>query len=143
RARQLLGALRSSHANLPDLAAGLLELAELDYHEGNWTDVIALADDSVAWRPPDELKQRFQFLSARAQYAMGNFQSAVGTFQQLGRPRSPFASPALYNASLGWLQLGDHVRFTAIANELPARGDDRAELQLQEGWLRAKQQQAE
>jgi TolA-binding protein len=141
RVRQLLGALRSSHADLPDLAAGLLELAELDYHEDNWADVIALVDDAIAWRPPDELKQRFQFLSARAQYAMGNFQSAVGTFQRLGRPHSPFAAAALYNASLGWLQLGDHVRFTTVANELPAPGDDRAELQLQEGLLRAKQQQ--
>jgi TolA-binding protein len=141
RAKQLLGALHASHASLPKLAGGLLELAELDFHDGNWTEVIGLADDAAAWRPADELMQRFQFLSARAQYAMSNFQSAVGTFQKIGHQRSPFASAALYNASLGLLQLGDHSQFSAISNELPPKGEDRAELQLQEGLLRARQQQ--
>ena len=141
RARQVLSALRVSNAKLPELAGGLLELAELDFHENNMAEVIELADDAVAWRAADELKQRFQFLSARAQYGLGNFQSAVGRFQQLGAERSRFASAALYNASLGWLQLGNHTGFIATADQLPRQGQDRAELQLQEGLLRARQQQ--
>jgi TolA-binding protein len=143
-ARQLLSALRTSNAKLPALAGGLYELAEVEMQDGNVDDVISIAEEARSWRPGRDLEQRFEFLAARAQYAAGNYAGATAGFVRLSSDPSPFSSSALFNASLGWLQLGDHARFATASSEVPANGgqaDDRAELRLQEGLLRARQQQ--
>lgn len=144
RAHQLLADLRLSHANLPELAGGLLELAEIEMHDGNLNETIAIAEEARSWRPSAELTQRFEFLAARANYVAGRFQPATAGFEKIGRTRSPFAASALYNASLGWLQLGDRARFSNTFDAAQAAGtssDDRVELRLQEGLLRARQNQ--
>ena len=144
RARQLLSELRASQAKLPELAGGLLELAEMEIHDGNFNEAIAIAEEARAWRPPSELGARFEFLAARANYAAGRYQAATTSFEQVGRDRTAFSAPALYNASLGWLQLGDRPRFIKAFEAAQAAGstpDDRAELRLQEGLLKARQQQ--
>ncbi|HJT82731.1 MAG TPA: tetratricopeptide repeat protein [Chthoniobacterales bacterium] len=144
RAHQLLSDLRTSRANLPELAGGLVELAEMEMRDGNFNETIAIAEEARAWRPPPELRARFEFLAARANYAAGRYQAATTGFEQLGRNRSGFTVPALYNASLGWLQLGDRSRFSRAFDAAQAAGvtpDDRAELRLQEGLLKARQQQ--
>jgi TolA-binding protein len=144
RARQLLDTLRASHANLPELAGGLLDLADLDMQDRNFAEVIALAREAQAWRPADAVKQRFQFLSAAASYGSGNFQAATSAFEDVGRSSSSLAASGLYNASLGWLQLADSPRFAAESREMQASGgnpDDPVELRLQEGLVKARQQQ--
>lgn len=144
-ARQLLRSLRSSQTKLPQAVGGLYELAEMEMHDRNFTEVIGIAADAESWSPATEWKERFHFLGSQAQYAKGNYQAATAGFEQIGRgsTSSLYSAPALYNASLGWLQLAAHDRFAAASAEMQARGgtpDDRAELRLQEGLLRARQQ---
>jgi len=146
RARQLLGALRTSRANLPDLAGALVELADVEMQDGNLAEAIAIAEEARAWRPSIELAQRLEFLVGRARYANGDFKAAAATFENISKSRSPFTAPALYNLSLGWLQLGDHARFAAAASQVTANGgseDDRADMRLQEALLQARQQKPE
>jgi len=144
-ARQLLGSLRTSQANLPQAVGGLYELAEIEMQDRNFAEVIAISAEAESWRPAPEWRDRFQFLASQAQYAKGNYQAATAGFEQIGRTStsSLYSIPSLYNASLGWLQLSDHGRFAAASGEMQTRGgtpDDRAELRLQEGLLRARQQ---
>jgi len=65
---------------------------------------------------------------------------ATQAYEQIGHSRSPLAKLALFNASVGWLQLGDPVRFLADYNELKKQGGDeesRAELRLEKGLMEA------
>ena len=65
---------------------------------------------------------------------------ATTAFEQIGRSTSPWAKLALFNASTGWLQLGDHARFLADYNALEKQGGDeesRASLRLEEGLMQA------
>ncbi|HEY4283854.1 MAG TPA: tetratricopeptide repeat protein [Chthoniobacterales bacterium] len=143
RAHQLLSALRVSHANRPELVGGLLELAQMELQDRNFPEAIAICAEAPSWQPAAEWKERFQFLSSRAYYGQGNFKAATSGFESIGRGRSPFVVPALYNASLGWLELGDRNRLAAVSDGIQAQGgspDDRVELRLQEGLVRARQQ---
>ncbi len=143
-ARQLLSDLRTSRANRTDLAGGLLELAELEMRSNNLTDVVAIAEEAKAWQPEIDVARRIEFLAARAEYASGRFAGATTRFEKMGRTPSIFSPPALYNASLGWLQIGDRQQFVAAYDQAQAQGaspDDRAELRLQEALVRARQQQ--
>jgi tetratricopeptide (TPR) repeat protein len=143
RARQLLAALHASHVNRPEVVGGLFELAQLEMQDRNFADAIAISAEAQSWQPTAEWRERFQFLSSRARYAEGNFQAATSGFEPIGRSHSFFTVPALYNASLGWLQLGDHKKFAAASDEMQAQGgspEDQIELRLQEGLLRARQQ---
>ncbi|MFL6514488.1 MAG: tetratricopeptide repeat protein [Chthoniobacterales bacterium] len=143
-ARQLLSDLRTSRANRTDLAGGLLELAELEILSNNPTDVVAIAEEAKAWQPVVDISRRLEFLAARAEYVSGRFAAATSRFEKVGGAPSAFAPPAWYNASLGWLQMGDRGQFAAAYDQAQAQGaspDDRAELRLQEALVRARQQQ--
>jgi len=66
RARQLLTALRLSHANMPELAGGLVEFADLEMEDGHLPEAIAIAEGARAGRPSDQLARRRDFLVGRA-----------------------------------------------------------------------------
>jgi tetratricopeptide (TPR) repeat protein len=146
RAVQLLNGLRSSRVGTPALAAGLFELAKLQIENGNFDEAVVIANDALSWQPAAELRDQLRFLVGQAQYAARNFQPATATFDQLSRSDSELTPASMYNASLGWLQLGDHAHFAAAYDELQKRGgneESKAELRLQEGLLRARQRQSD
>ena len=83
---------------------------------------------------------RIDFVSAQAHYLAKRFDTATATFEQIAHRDSPWAKAALFNASSGWLQLGDRARFVADYNELEQKGGDeqsRADLRLEEGLMQA------
>jgi TolA-binding protein len=144
RAVQTLNGLRTSPAKVPELAAGLFEFAALEMEGGNFAEAIAIANEALSWQPAPALREKLRFLSGQARYAVRNFQAATAAFDQLSHSDSELTPASIYNASLGWLQLGDHARFAAAYIELEKRGgndEGKAELRLQEGLLRARQRQ--
>src|SRR4029434_7280124 len=68
------------------------------------------------------------------------FDTAAAAFEQIAQRDSPWAKAALFNASSGWLQVGNHTRFNAEYNQLEKQGGDeqsRADLRLKEGLMQA------
>jgi TolA-binding protein len=137
---QLFGELRGSDAKSPALASGLLEFAQLELEDRHFDDAIAILDEARLLRPEGPLLDRINLLAAQAQYLAKRFDVATATFEQIAHSGSPWAKLSMFNASLGWLQLGDHARFLADYNEFEKQGGDeqsRAELRLEEGLMQA------
>ena len=140
RAVQLLAALRGSNANDRELAGGLFELAKLQMQAGEFAEAIVTLEKAHSWQPATPLVPQIDFLAAQAHYAAGEFRPAAVAFQQLVQSAPAFSSPALYNASLGWLQLGESAAFAADYAQLQKRSNQSAaELRLEEGLLQAKE----
>ncbi len=140
RARQLFNDLRHTEVKSPALAPALLEFAQLELEDRHFDEAIAILDDARALRPEAQLLDQINLLSAQAQYLAKRFEVATAAFEQIGRSTSPWAKLALFNASTGWLQLGDHARFLADYNALESQGGDeesRASLRLEEGLMQA------
>ena len=140
RARQLFNDLRHTEVKSPALAPALLEFALLELEDRHFDEAIAILDDARVLRPEAQLLDQINLLSAQAQYLAKRFEVATTAFEQIGRSTSPWAKLALFNASTGWLQLGDHARFLADYNALERQGGDeesRARLRLEEGLMQA------
>jgi len=140
RARQLFNDLRHAEVKSPAFAPALLEFAQLELEDRHFDEAIAILDDARVLRPEGELLDQINLLSAQAQYLAKRFEVATTAFEQIGRSTSPWATLALFNASTGWLQLGDHARFLADYNALERQGGDeesRASLRLEEGLMQA------
>ena len=140
RARQLLGDLRRTDAKSAMLTPALLEFAQLELEDRHSDEAIAILDDARLLYPETPLLDQINLLAAQARYLARRFAVATAAFEQIGHSTSPWAKLALFNASVGWLQLGDHTRFLADYNELEKQGGDeesRAELRLEEGLLQA------
>jgi TolA-binding protein len=140
RALELFAELRGNAAKSPALASGLLEFAQLELENRHFDDAVAILEQARSLRPEAPLLDRINLLAARAQYLNKRFDVAVAAFEQIARSASPWAKLSLFNASLGWLQLGDHARFLADSNELEKQSSDdesRAELRLEEGLVQA------
>src|SRR5205814_2374588 len=132
--------LRHTEVKSPELARALLEFAQLELEDRHFDEAIAILDDARVLRPEAQLLDQINLLSAQAQYLAKRFEVATMAFEQIGRSTSPWAKLALFNASSGWLQLGDHARFLADYNALEKQGGDeesRASLRLEEGLMQA------
>jgi tetratricopeptide (TPR) repeat protein len=140
RARQLFNDLRHGDVKSPALAPALLESAQLEVEDRYFDEAIAILDDARLLHPSALLLDQINLLSAQAQYLAKRFEVATAAFEQIGHSASPWAGLALFNASTGWLQLGDHARFLADYNELEKQGGDeesRASLRLEQGLMQA------
>jgi predicted negative regulator of RcsB-dependent stress response len=140
RARQLFTDLRHTSVKSQAIAPALLEFAQFEVEDKHFDEAIAILDDARSFHPEPSLRTRIDFLSAQAQYLARRFDRAAADFEQIARSRSPWAKIALFNASTGWLQLGNHARFLTDYSELEKGGGDeepRADLRLEEGLLQA------
>jgi tetratricopeptide (TPR) repeat protein len=140
RALQLFSNLRKSDQKTPALAGGLLELAQLQLQDGNFNDALAVLAEARSLQPEPELLDRIDLTAAEAHYNARQFESAVAVFERIAHSPSPFANTSMWNASVGWLKLGNSSRFLADYNALGTRGADqqsRAELSLEEGLVQA------
>ncbi len=122
------------------LAPALLEYAQLKLEEHDFDDAITILNEARALQPEASLRDRIDLLTAHAQYLAQRFEIATATFERLAHSASPWAKLSLFNASIGWLQLGDHARFLADYDEFEKQAGDeesRAEMRLEEGLVQA------
>ncbi len=139
RARQLFRDLRRAVAT-PAIAPALLEFAQLEVEDRHFDEAIAILDDARSLHLEPSLVDRLDLFAVQAQYLARRFEVATAAFEQIGHSPSPWAKVALFNASAGSLQLGDHKRFAANYNELEKQGVDeesRANLRLEEALMQA------
>src|SRR5206468_4007606 len=116
------------------------EFAQFEVEDRHFDDAIAILDDARVLHPEPSLLDRINLHSAQGNYLAKRFQVATAAFEEIWHSTSPWAKVALFNASTGWLQLGDHIRFLTDYNELEKRGGDgesRASLGLEEGLMQA------
>jgi len=140
RALELFAALRRSQPKFAALAPAFLGFAELELQDQHFDDALAILNDARALQPEAVLLDRINLLAAQTQYRAKRFVAATTTFEQIAHSSSPFATMSMFNASLGWLQLGDQARFLVDYQELAKKGADeesRAELRLEEGLVQA------
>lgn len=140
RARQLFADLRRTGFKSRAIAPALLEFAEFEMEDGHFDEALAILDEARLLHPEPDLLTRIDFLSARVQYVARQFDTATAAFEQIAQRDSPWAKAALFNASNGWMQLGNHVRFIADYNQLEKLGGDEqslADLRLEEGLMHA------
>lgn len=140
RAQQLFTDLRHTGVKSQVIAPALLEFAQFEVEDKHFDAAIAILNDARSLHPTPSLLTQIDFLSAQAQYLAKRFDRASADFEQIARSHSPWAKVALFNASTGWLQLGDHTRFLADYSDLEKLGGDeeaRADLRLEEGLLQA------
>src|SRR5207253_5219002 len=139
-ARQFVSDRHYADGKSSGLMPALLESAQLELEDRYFDEAIAILDDARLLNPSALLLDRINLLSAQAQYLAKRFEVATAAFEQIGHSASPWAGLALFNASTGWLQLGDHARFLADYNELEKQGGDeesRANLQLEQCLMQA------
>ena len=140
RARQLFRDVRRTDAKPPEVAAALLDFAQLEAEDGRFDEAIAILDDARLLHPDPLLVDRINLLAAKTQYLAKRFEVATAGFEQVALSNSPWTKIALLNASAGWLQLGDEQRFAANYNKLQQQGVDeesRANLRLEEALMQA------
>lgn len=140
RARQLFADLRRTGIKSPAIVPAFLEFAEFETEDGHFDQVVAILNDARLLHPEPDLLTRIDFLSARAQYLARKFEGATAEFEQIAQRDSPWVKAALFNASSGSLQLGNHVRFVADYDQLEKQGGDEqslADLRLEEGLMQA------
>src|SRR6266403_641059 len=140
RAQQLFSDLRRTSTKSPAIAPALLEFAQFEVDDGHLDEAITILDEARLMRPEPTLLARINFLSAQVNYLAKRFDIATAGFEQIAHSNSPWTKIALLNASSGWLQLGNHVRFAADYTELEKQGggeEARANLRLEEGLMQA------
>ena len=140
RARQLFSDLRHTSMKSPAIATALLEFAQFEVEDRHFDEAIAILDDARLLHPEPALLARIDFLSAQAHYLAKRLDTATAAFEQIAHSNSPWAKAALFNASSGWLQVGNHARFLVDYTELEQQGGDqeaRANLRLEEGLMQA------
>jgi outer membrane protein assembly factor BamD (BamD/ComL family) len=140
RALESFAALRRNETKSAALAPALLEYARLKLEERDFDGAIAVLNEAQALQPETTLRDRIDLLTAQAQYLAKRFEIATATFERIAHSASPWAKLSLFNAAIGWLQLGDHARFLADYGEFEKQAGDeesRAEMRLEEGLVQA------
>ena len=140
RALESFAALSRSETKSAALAPALLEYAQLKLEEHDFDGAITILNEARAFQPEATLRDRIDLLAAHAQYLAQRFEIATATFERLAHSASPWAKLSLFNASIGWLQLGDHARFLADYDEFEKQAGDEeslAEMRLEEGLVQA------
>jgi predicted negative regulator of RcsB-dependent stress response len=140
RAQQLFTDLRRTEIKSATIAPALFEFAKFEIDDGRFDEALAILDDARLLRPEAALLTQIDFLSAQAQYLARRYDTATAGFEQIAQRGSPWTRAALFNASSGWLQLGNHARFVADYSQFQQQGGDeqsRADLRLEEGLMQA------
>src|SRR5262245_21541500 len=140
RARQLFTDLRHTSVKSQAIAPALVEFAQFEVDDKHFDEAISILGDARSFHPEPSLLSRIDFLSAQAQYLAKRFDRAAADFEQIARSGSAWQKVALFNASTGWLQVGNHSRFLTDYSEFEKAGGDeeaRADLRLEEGLVQA------
>jgi outer membrane protein assembly factor BamD (BamD/ComL family) len=140
RALESFAAMRRGETKSAALAPALIEYAQLKLEDGDFDGALAILNDAKTLQPEPASAQRIALLIGQIAYQAKRFDQAAASFEQIAHSDSPWAQLALFNASLGWLGVGNYARFLVDANELgkPA-GDEqsRVQLRLEQGLVEA------
>ena len=140
RALDSFAAMRRGETKSAALAPALIEYAQLKLEDGDFDGALAILNDAKALQPEAASAQRIALLIGQIAYQAKRFEQAAASFEQVAHSDSPWAQLALFNASLGWLGVGNYARFLADANELgKTAGDEqsRVQLRLEQGLVEA------
>lgn len=131
-----------AHTPQPMLIPALLQYSELLLDSGKNTDALAVLTAAEKLRPGPGWEERIRFETGRASYAEGDFPKASAQFEQVAKSKPDFASPALFDAALGWLRASDE-RAAVDAKALAAGGDAdaAAEITLESALAAARRHQ--
>ncbi len=125
-----------------DLIDGYLQFAELQRVDRQFNDALATLERTRALRPDANQLAEIIWLAAEVHYAAKQFEAAAQEFEKAAHSGSVARNDALFNASLGWLQVANDSRFSADYKELSAsaNGDESlANLLLEQGLVQASQ----
>jgi tetratricopeptide (TPR) repeat protein len=134
--------LTRSTAKWPALVDGYIEFAQLEVGDHHFDEALRILEAARALRPGSHELAKINWFTAETQYQAKRFEAAARQFEQVARSSSPFRDAALFNASLGWLQLGNDARFLADYEEFSKQTRDnesQAELLLEQGLVQAAQ----
>ena len=126
----------------PELIDGYLEFAQLQKEDHHFDDALAILDAARLLLPRAGELAKINWLAAEIQYEAKRFEIAAKEFEKVARSHPSLTTNALFNASLGWLQVSNEGRFAADYQELsgPAKDDEsRADLLLERGLVQAAQ----
>jgi tetratricopeptide (TPR) repeat protein len=140
RALQLFSDLRRHTTKSGGLVPALIEFAQLLIGDRHFDEAIAVLNEARVLRPEKAVLDRLDLLVAQANYLARRFDVASKSFEQVARSNMALSKLALFNASAGWLQVGDHTCFLSDYEQLDRNGGDEgahAELRLEEGLVQA------
>jgi tetratricopeptide (TPR) repeat protein len=145
RALQLFSDLRRDRVKTAALAPALLEFAQLLIEDRQLDDAIAVLNEALVLGPEEAVRDRLNLLIARANYFAKRFDLASTGFEQVAQADPELSKVAWFDASVGWLQAGDQVRFAADYEKLGQNAGEqqsRADLRLEEGLVQAARGEA-
>ncbi|HYY14815.1 MAG TPA: tetratricopeptide repeat protein [Chthoniobacterales bacterium] len=140
RAMESFAAVRRSETKFAELVPALLEYAQLTLEEGDLNRALSVLNYARTVQPDSTLRDRINFLAASVQYRMKRFEPATAEFEQIAGSNSRWSKLALFNASIGWLRLGNQDRFMADYKKFEEQGgdaDSRTRLRLEQGLMQA------
>lgn len=135
-----LVALREGGARDPLFAEPLLELARLCFEDGQLDEAQASLVAARAQDPAPDERARVDLRAGEVAYQARRYAEATPLFLQVAETVEPLAPPALFDAALSALRLGDHEQFARAFQELATRfpkSDQLRELRLEEGLAQA------
>ena len=135
--------VRESRVKWRVLAPALFEYAQLEMEGSRLNEAMAILRDAAALHPDTDVAEKIDMLAATARYRAKKYEEAAEMFDRLAHSSSSrVAQSAIINASLTWLQVGNHTRFQEKYQQLSEHGADqasRADLLLEEGLVQAAQ----
>ena len=135
-------AMVSTAPKRPDLLGGFLEFAQLQREDHRFDDAIAVLDAARSLHPTSRQLAELSWLTADINYEAKRFEASAREFEKVARIDGAPARDALFNASLGWLQIANDAHFAADSGELRggAKNDEAAaDLLLEQGLVQAAQ----
>lgn len=127
--------IRNSAPLPSELAPALLQYARLQIDAGKFSEARATLEAAEKSNPAMDLRAEIEFEAGRADAGARKFSEAAAQFENIGRSASGLRAPALFNASLAWLQANDATKFQAVATTVADEGSD---LALEQGLAAAQ-----
>ncbi len=125
----------------PGLERAYLEFAQLATREGQREKALAMLEEARRQSPPPDSLAQIDILEGELLFQAGRYEEATPHLENASRLSPVLAAAAKYDASLGWLELGNESRFIEDLNELKQGGTDAeslADLELTKGLLEAR-----
>jgi TolA-binding protein len=135
-------AMVSTAPRRADLLDGFLELVQLQKEDRRYDDAIAALEATRSLRPNANQLAKIGWLIAEVQYEARRFDVSAREFENVALTKTGPTDAALFNASLGWLQIDNDGRFQADYKNLGTgakENDARADLILEQGIVQAAQ----
>lgn len=141
-ALEIFQAFANAAPKRADLIDGYFQFAELQKEDRHFDEALATLEKARTSRPDANQLTKITWLAAEVHYEARRFEVAAREFEKAAHAGTGPGKDALFNASLGWLQVANDSRFLADFKELSASANDdesRANLLLEQGLVQASQ----